>query len=65
MQDEQIIADKVEVGEYVMEQNLIFAQSDYLRIFTYEDQIGEEKLVLRCEFNLNDKIIDMLRIPTS
>jgi hypothetical protein len=48
-----------------MEQNLIFAQSDYLRIFTYEDQIGEEKLVLRCEFNLNDKIIDMLRIPTS
>jgi hypothetical protein len=48
-----------------MEHNLIFAQSDFLRIFTYEDTIGEEKLLLRSEFNLHDKVIDMLRIPTS
>ena len=65
MQDEQIISNKVEVGEYTMEQNLIFAQSDYLRIFTYDGTTGEEKLVLRSEFNLHDKVIDILRVPTS
>ena len=65
MQDEQIISEKVEVGEYSMEQNLIFAQSDYLRIFTYDGTTGEEKLVLRSEFNLHDKVIDILRVPTS
>lgn len=47
-----------------MEKNLIFAQSDYLRIFTYDDQEGAEKLVLRTEFAINDKIVDILRIPT-
>ena len=70
MTDEQQIdsttAPKVQAqtGQYVMEKNLIFAQSDYLRIFTYDDKEGAEKLVLRTEFAINDKIVDILKIPT-
>ena len=47
-----------------MEKNLIFAQSDYLRIFTFDDTNGSEKLVPRTEVNVNDKIVDIIRIPT-
>jgi hypothetical protein len=51
-------------GEFEMEQNLIFSQSDSLRIFTFIGSKGEEKLSLKCEFNLHDQIVDMIIVPT-
>ena len=52
-------------GKYAMEQNLIFAQSDALRIFTYEESSGgQERLTLRTEFALNDRVLDVIGIPT-
>ena len=32
--------NQAKTGQYIMEQNLIFAQSDSLRIFTYEEGAG-------------------------
>lgn len=55
------------VGEFTQENNLIFAQSDYLRVYATEisdDMQSKEKMKLRCDFAINDKIIDMIAVPT-
>ena len=58
-------AKEQDEGEYMMENNLIFAQSDSLRIFTYVGAPGKEQLLLRSEFALNDQVLDIIRIPTT
>ena len=51
---------KVQHVEFEPEDNLIFVQTDTLRIFAIRDGV---KLVARQHFAVNDVILDVLRIP--
>lgn len=53
-------SEEVKQGEYEPEDNLIFVQTDTIRIFTIQ---AESKLVARQHFAVNDTILDILRIP--
>jgi hypothetical protein len=44
------------------DENVIMAQSDYFRVFKIQEN---NKLFLMEEFSVNDKILDMIVIPTS
>lgn len=52
-------------GKLEANENIVFAQSDNLRIFKIENQEGKStKLQLQHEFGVGDQIIDVLRVPT-
>ena len=67
----------VKTEDYIVEKNLIQAQSDTLRIFTYEeeaksgaalDMLAESAAKQSClkhrlEFSLNDKILEIVPVP--
>lgn len=46
------VGEPCQTGKYVAEENLVFVQSDSLRIFTIED--GKAKFQLRCDFGVSD-----------
>jgi len=55
----------------VVDKNIIFAQSDYVRVFTVRsdgksdgDDGGAGMLQLHSEFSVNDRILDILPVPT-
>ena len=57
-------AENPQNGEFELEDNLIFARSDSISVFSIQGSKGQEQLSLRCEYSLNDQIVDMLVIPT-
>ena len=69
-EESKVYEDQVDTdtqGEYEAEKNLIFYQSDYIRVYVESKGQKDEftKLELITEFNVNDKIVNVIKVPTN